>query len=352
MDQRESTKVKGLAVLLLLFHHLFYPATRMEENQMVFYLLPEQVVQNAALAARVCVWMFAFLSAFGLTRKYMELASPRQAGEIGTFLRRRWISLMKPYWFVFVLLFLASFILFQNPLEVYQRNPVYIFLGFFALSDLFGTPTLCGIWWYMCFAQILLFFLPVCAELCHKFGWSTLILGYLSIQYLGEGIRSPYGGTYLGYLLVILLGVLCAQGQVFERIGQTVGRGWRRYLAGTGAVALAIGCLCAHLATDSGGQAKVFMTVAACLLSLSVYLLVIGQTASRILFCLGRYSGTIFLVHGFSYLHYPQLIYWSHNVPLTYLTLLAISLLLSIGIEKLQQLLRYPQWGRRRNKIA
>lgn len=204
----------------------------------------------------------------------------------------------------------------------------------------------------MCFAQILLFFLPVCAELCHKFGWSTLILGYLSIQYLGEGIRSPYGGTYLGYLLVILLGVLCAQGQVFERIGQTVGRGWRRYLAGTGAVALAIGCLCAHLATDSGGQAKVFMTVAACLLSLSVYLLAIGQTASRILFCLGRYSGTIFLVHGFSYLHYPQLIYWSHNVPLTYLTLLAISLLLSIGIEKLQQLLRYPQWGRRRNKIA
>lgn len=130
MDQRESTKVKGLAVLLLLFHHLFYSATRMEENQMVFYLLPEQVVQNAALAARVCVWMFAFLSAFGLTRKYMELASPRQAGEIGTFLRRRWISLMKPYWFVFVLLFLASFILFQNPLEVYQRNPVYIFLGF------------------------------------------------------------------------------------------------------------------------------------------------------------------------------------------------------------------------------
>lgn len=140
MDQRESTKVKGLAVLLLLFHHLFYSATRMEENQMVFYLLPEQVVQNAALAARVCVWMFAFLSAFGLTRKYMELASPRQAGEIGTFLRRRWISLMKPYWFVFVLLFLASFILFQNPLEVYQRNPVYIFLGFFALSDLFFCP--------------------------------------------------------------------------------------------------------------------------------------------------------------------------------------------------------------------
>ena len=80
MDQRESTKVKGLAVLLLLFHHLFYSATRMEENQMVFYLLPEQVVQNAALAARVCVWMFAFLSAFGLTRKYMELASLGKLG--------------------------------------------------------------------------------------------------------------------------------------------------------------------------------------------------------------------------------------------------------------------------------
>ena len=36
------------------------------------------------------------------------------------------------------------------------ENIVHMFLDFMGWADFFGTPTLTGVWWYMCFAQILI----------------------------------------------------------------------------------------------------------------------------------------------------------------------------------------------------
>lgn len=113
MDKQQTTKIKGVAILLLLFHHLFYSASRMEENQMVFHLVSETFVQNIALCARVCVWIFAFLSAFGLSRKYRMLSSSHDGQSVNQFIKAHWISLMKPYWFVFVLIFLRPLCFFK-----------------------------------------------------------------------------------------------------------------------------------------------------------------------------------------------------------------------------------------------
>ena len=92
IDQQQRTKIKDVVILLLLFHHLFYSASCMEENQMIFHLFSEQVIQNIALCARVCVWIFAFLSAFGLSRKYMMLKKPRDKRSVHYFIQSHWIS--------------------------------------------------------------------------------------------------------------------------------------------------------------------------------------------------------------------------------------------------------------------
>lgn len=55
----------------------------------------------------------------------------------------------------------------------------------------------------------------------------------------------------------------------------------------------------------------------------------------------GRHSFNIFLFHTFIYAYYfGELIYWSSNPLLIYLTLLLVCLTVSVGIEQLKRLLR------------
>ena len=61
----ETARVKGIGILLLLFHHLFYNVDFVEKTKMEFLFLSEDRIQPVAVMARVCVWLFVFLSAYG-----------------------------------------------------------------------------------------------------------------------------------------------------------------------------------------------------------------------------------------------------------------------------------------------
>lgn len=113
----DTLKVKGIAISLLLFHHLFYSTARIEANGVVFHIFSQDTVEGLATASRICVWIFAFLSAYGLTCKYIKEDIKRPT----IFIAKSWISLMKSYWFIYIIVFILSFIFFNNPLEIYQQ---------------------------------------------------------------------------------------------------------------------------------------------------------------------------------------------------------------------------------------
>lgn len=56
----ETVKVKGIAILLLMFHHMFYNLEKVEQSGMKFWWLSETQIQPVAIAARICVWIFVF----------------------------------------------------------------------------------------------------------------------------------------------------------------------------------------------------------------------------------------------------------------------------------------------------
>ena len=45
-NKNETIKVKGVAVLLLMFHHLFYNANQVEQSGIKFLLLSEEASEN------------------------------------------------------------------------------------------------------------------------------------------------------------------------------------------------------------------------------------------------------------------------------------------------------------------
>ena len=92
MFTKEKTNVcKGVGILLLMFHHMFI--NKWSLNNLIFWFDNPEVVEQYAKGMRVCVWLFAFLSAYGLTIKYSKISKDKRVW----FVPRQWLSLMKPF---------------------------------------------------------------------------------------------------------------------------------------------------------------------------------------------------------------------------------------------------------------
>ena len=69
-DKDRTIMIKGVAILLLLFHHLFLVKERLLANGVH---IPDNVYEKMypiVVQARICVWIFVFLSGYGLAKKY------------------------------------------------------------------------------------------------------------------------------------------------------------------------------------------------------------------------------------------------------------------------------------------
>ena len=211
--KEDSAKTKGIAVVLLLFHHLFFTDRGYEVN---LQLVSQDTLRALAVGARICVWIFAFLSAYGVAVQFEHRAKNETVSD---FLKRRWISLMKGYWFVFLLVFFGMLFAGKHPMEKYDNSVLNMLLDAFALSDFFGTPTMLGTWWYMCFAQMQLLLLPAVILLCkHLGGIASFSIVFFFSQCVSNTIVSASGGDYMMYTYATLFGVLCVQYRFFEGI--------------------------------------------------------------------------------------------------------------------------------------
>lgn len=191
-SKQQSLQIKGGAIILLLFHHLFYTASRFEPYGVTPWFLSEERLIIVATAARVCVWIFVFVSAYGIATLF-EQKVPEKS--ICRFVFERWISLMKGYWFIYPLAFILLTVTGNEVFAQYKNSLICMFIDWSGWSDFFKTPTLMGGWWYMCFAQILVIVMPVCIGWCKKWNYLMLPFILLATQYIDKsGIISPYGG--------------------------------------------------------------------------------------------------------------------------------------------------------------
>lgn len=323
----------------MLFHHLFYSMDRVSANGVDISMISLATLSQIATGARVCVWIFAFLSAYGLTVQYKEMVD-HEGRAIKVFVKRYWLRLMRPYCFVWFLSYFLSFFFFRNPVELYQKNIVYMALDFLGLADFFKTPTMLGAWWYICFAQIVILLIPVIAEAGKKLGIILMPLAFVLIQYLPDGISSPYGGRYKSYFIVVVLGSLCAEYDIFQYfVSKSNHRGVRTGEACT----YIIGILLLLYVNEKYLKSNETM-VGTVAVSFAVFFMCVWcqkyftfSILNRIFSTLGKHSGTMYLIHSFSYTYYAKYVYWSHNVIVIWLELLVISFVAAVGINAIQK---------------
>ena len=93
LSLKESNALKGVALILLLIHHLFYIQNGLYDD---VHLFGTQInfVLIFANVCKVCVAIFVLLSGYACA-KTVEIAS---AKDVGSFYRRRFKKLFVNYW--------------------------------------------------------------------------------------------------------------------------------------------------------------------------------------------------------------------------------------------------------------
>ena len=70
LKKEDSAALKGLAVLLLIFHHCYRHADRIERYQVDLCGLTTEQLVAIAECCKICVAIFAFVSGYGLMYGY------------------------------------------------------------------------------------------------------------------------------------------------------------------------------------------------------------------------------------------------------------------------------------------
>lgn len=286
--------------------------------------------------------MFIFISAYGLAYQYMHRKDESKL----QFIVKRWISLMRTYWFVYVAVFVMCWLASKSPFEIYNNSAFNWLLDFMGWADFFGTPMLIGVWWYMCFAQMLILVIPLVNCMCKHLGWSSYFLTFLIMQYLPNGIKSPYGGRYSNYFLVVFLAVLCARNQIFDRILKQQ-RSKRKELLGfvvsSIMVILLLGAKFRFTDIDQWQFNSLLSSIVAFLICYITGKYCNNKYLVHMLLFLGKHSGNIFMIHAAFYTYYPKCVYWSGNAVISYCSLLILSLVFSVLFEFVKKHIHYNE---------
>ena len=345
-----SSCLKGIAIIMLLFHHCFLDPDRYE-GQTLTFLIPEAYINYIAAFFKICVAIFVFVSAYGLTKKMMSFDGQEPAAlrkSISRMLRSRLIKLLGSFIFVFLLLNLAS--LYFEPdrfFTIYGREfpdaIEYFIIDMLGLAQLLGTPTYIATFWYYSLAIVLILILPAMYLLYRKTG-PVMFLAVITVINFTVTFNNR---NIWHYVLCIAVGIVCAGENLITKAVNYQRSGLlKNKVCKFAAEALLLfllmilreGALKGELYPFWDAVIPMVLTMFCC--EFMFPLPVIRQ----ILDFLGKYSANIFLVHNFIRVKWFYDFTYSFKEPfLITLVLLLISLVLSILIEQLKKLLHFNQ---------
>lgn len=324
--------VKGVAILLLLVHHLFG----------VKYVLPIGEVdfnQLITCFTKVCVALFTILSGYGITKSFVK----KNISNIN-FVILHIKRLMINYWFIYIPVFVLSFFIHSEgiPSEIYGYGKIGIinfFLDFFGMKALFNTPTLNQTWWYMEVVIICYLFYPLFYKCIKRSKMLSLIISIMpcivaDVIVFNTGFR--YTGRAIFYIFPFVLGMILASDGMLDNVvnycnNKSINRINIILISVFGMIFFSM------LSTQ-------FMFIPHVFFALSIIVLLIAIRKSeniiiKFLELLGKHSMNIFLTHSFFYCYFigfSNMIYSIKYKTIKYIVLLIISLCVSIEIEKLK----------------
>lgn len=342
--EEEANLCKGIAIILMLFHHLFYKADTYSGFIINFSPFSEERINFYALLGKICVAIFVFISGYGIAASYRKVFQYKKADikEIISFIWKRLWKLETFYWFAFILTLICQPLgrtIFDAYGTEFKSIVIYFFIDFLGLSYLFSTPTLNPTWWYMTLAILIIVLMPFIMNLIEKIGVSLVLIVGISVLFFWNA-SNP--NTF--YLFSLCLGAGCFENRMFERIGNL----WREKRWGIwikSCISIVTFLILLSLRTNYNYFGIVDGLLAMNLAALSSLFFIHIPIISSVIQYLGKHSGNIFLIHNQIYSYYFQsFIYSLGHWTVILFALLVVSLFVSILMEILKKALRYNKY--------
>lgn len=352
-SQKDTIKCKGFAILIMLFHHLYADTGRFSDLTIDFWPLSQNAAVQIANFMKICVGIYVFLSAYGLTLSYRKW----DKGD-GKFFLFRYFKMMFPFFAVYILLAVCSLFvpsgwdlstaygLPENAdLSAYCSMGLAMLVDLLGLAHLFGMPTFNATWWYMSLAIVIIALIPVLCRGVDKLGAPYAIV-LAAILPFALGLPTV---SLTRYLLCMVLGVIAARNDLLAKSKEfyvNLPRG-KKLLACAAMTALLVLCVILRQGRYKGALVELWDSLIPILVIVYLYWFVIGlPVVGSVLHFFGKYSTTIFLTHTF--IRY----YWLRSVSyhftcawLNFVTLTVLSTAAAMIIDGLLKLIRYQRFS-------
>lgn len=347
----DSMLVKGVAIILLMFHHSI-SMTEVERHTLNFfpfnsYHWPVMVCDSFKLV----VGMFIFITGFGLYKSFSKVELNKKS--VFNWTGSRLFKTLSGFWFVYILVFVITYAVDQYPLLRYVTAPtkfegswLYAIIDFFGVSNLFGTPTLIGTWWYMSAVVIMIAFFPLMFSLGEKFSYFVISIGFIILPRI-IGTDFPGSKNVFSFVLAFIFGMMFAKYDLFAK--QDKFTLFKKNKLFTDIVLFFVYMILFFLivfVTDRLGR-KYLWELNYCIdpviviLFCNRYLKRIPVLNKTLMF-IGSHSLNIFLIHTFiRYVYLNDFMYSFKYAILIPFILLAMTLVISVVVELLKKIIRY-----------
>lgn len=347
-SKKDSLCLKGIAIIILMFHHLFRAVGRFKLYTVDFLPFTQNFVVNMSDYFKICVGIFAFISGYGLYLSAKNKCNDLKSTEKWT--ASRLIKTMSGFYFVYILSFIITEIYAKFPQTVYCekgyiRGIIYAVIDFFGMANLFSTPTMCSTWWYMSAAIVFIILIPIVIKWSQRLGYTTLIIGIIALpRLIGKGY--PGGTNIYTFILAVILGMIFAQFDIFKRLDKikiTNNKFLSEIIQFIFYFTLLILSIVIWIKFP---RDKVWEYQNAIAPIISIYFckryIIRLPIVKQILCVFGKYSMDIFLIHTFiRYTFFQDFIYGFKYFWLISLVLFTISLLISVLIEFLKKIIHF-----------
>lgn len=356
--KEHTMQMKGIAIIILLFHHCFLNAQRWATvpyeklattkgwgyYPISFAPFSSHTIQYLASFSKICVAMFVFMTGYGM---WVSYESQKKKTTMSNYIKKRMVTLMTGFLIIFVVTEILA-IPTGRFIEVYGhdfRSVVYMIIDALGLAKLLGTPLFCLTWWYMSLAIVLIMIFPFVHSMMEKYQWVVVVASIIVPRACGFGQSTDL----FRYLLAYTLGMYFAQHDLLARIKE---RFMEQNMAGkllfliVSLIGLAVIIKCRQNAWIGWKYLDFWDGFAAMYVIVISYIYILnGKWIVKGLGFLGKHSMNIFLIHSFYRdVFFHEFTYSFYYAWLDYIVLMAISLVTSIVLEWFKKLIRYEKF--------
>lgn len=298
---KEHTLIsKGIAIVLMMVHHLFYGFESMQQFELFFGQREAAFLVAASGVAKVCVAVFALLSGYGMYISYRDTDT-----DIWQYVFKHIKKLLVMYWWAIIpFAIIGGAVTSSRPLDSVYGNDFYLkaLLDFLGIGYIiFGFQNMYNVTcWYVGEILVIYIMFPLLLKISGYRLLKSLLLFY--VVYLISR-KIPYFINF--YLLCFIIGMVLAKYGILSRLVDNIHKAKLQFSI------LVLLVLSVGLRLLVGLNADLLLTFA--IIGLALIIQRETKKIAKLFKLLGIHSANIFMTHTFfyyyffsEYIHYPR----------------------------------------------